>query len=164
MAEVVSVAVGANASLITRAAALDAALAADFGRRRVLVRCISSADHPELRREDLVKLIIETGTGRYDSARLPVGHEFYGQWNIDFFATEVQSGRGAVFAEILKDFAVGAVEDRGHAVEIDLVLIYDRDLCEMVSGIYAGEHASDAFVFTSPERKAEALLGILTVD
>ena len=164
MAEVISVAVAGNASLAERARPLDTALAAHFPSRHVLVRCISSADHPQLEKEQLIERITETGTDRYDSTRLQVGHEFYGKWTIDFFATEVWPGRDSVFPEILKDFAVGAVEDRGHSVEIDLVLIYDPDLCEMVAGIYEGEHTSDAFVFASPARKAEALLAILVVN
>lgn len=163
MAEVISVVVPGNASLTERARALDTALAAHFPGRHVLVRCISSADHPELGREELIDRIIETGTDRYDSTRRQVADEFYGKWTIDFFATEVWPGRDSVFSNILSDFAVGAIEDRGHSVEIDLILIYDPDLCEMVAGIYEGEHISDAFVFASPARKAEALLGFLVV-
>ena len=164
MAEVISVAVADNAPIAERARALDAAVAAHFPGRRVLVRCISSADHPQLGREQLIDRIIEMGTDRYDPTRLQVGHEFYGKWTIDFFATEARPGQDSVFQEILNDFAVGAVEDRGHSVEIDLVLIYDRDLCEMVAGIYESEHTSDAFIFASPARKEEALLAILVVS
>ena len=48
MAEVISVAVADHASLAERARAPDTALATHLLSRRVLIRCISSFDHPEL--------------------------------------------------------------------------------------------------------------------
>lgn len=127
---------------------LDAAIRAELAGQHVLLRCISSLDHPGLSKAELVDQIVRIGTDKYDRDREAVGRDYYARWAIDFFATEVEVDAGtAVFAEILRDFEEGALEGRGHSVRVDIVLVY-RAACRMVEGVYDGQTESDAFCFS----------------
>lgn len=136
----------------------------DISEKEVLVRGIGSQDHPGKTKAELLQHILKTGTDKYDDSKKMIGHDYYKKWNIDFFATPVKTTKSKeTFLEILKDFRESAVKDRGYAVEIDLVLIYDSKKCSMVRNVYEGHENSDAYTFRQGIRKQDALLGVIEI-
>jgi hypothetical protein len=141
---------------------LNQTLIEHFNHQAVLIRCISSDDHPAKTKAELLQHILATGTDKYDDAKKMVGHDFYEKWDPDFFALKVDVDDSTdIFTEILDDFTHGAIEDRGHLVSIDLVLIYDPEQCEMIPNVYKGESESDLFTYRRPLHKRDALKALI---
>ena len=65
---------------------LDAIVQKHFAAKNIAIRAISLADHPALSRHELVSLITELGTDKYDPQRKGVLHDFYAPFQIDLHA------------------------------------------------------------------------------
>src|SRR5436305_4661581 len=118
---------------------IDALLAAHFPGRWIAIRGVSLIDHPERTVDDLVATILELGTDRYDPNRAGVHDDFYRGFTIDLFAVAclVSDGldcphyrgdrcsTGSVAGELLSDCYGGAKIDRGYALRIDVLMVYD---------------------------------------
>jgi hypothetical protein len=110
-----------------------------------LIRLISSQDH-DISRDELIKIIQETGTDRYNSDRKHIFHDHYGKHDFDFFA-------GASTADSLEKDLEEAVKllpsrtkgDRGYEVVPDIAIIYDGNKCIELDGIYDYKSGSDCY-------------------
>jgi len=147
---------------------LDSLLEKNFYGKLIVIRCISTQDHPGKTPDELADIVLRTGTDKYDAARKGIGyHVGYDQGKrIDFFGTAVKvtSGTDIFMTELLNDFYYGALGDRGYHLRIDLVMIYDSAKLTLVEHLYGDDiEESDGFIFKDPSRKADALLGIIKV-
>jgi hypothetical protein len=139
--------------------------------------------------ESLAATIQELGTDKYDPKRKGVHEDFYQPFTIDLFAEPcVVSERlrflrqkkqaaneagDSVMAGITRIFYKGALADRGYSIRLDVLTIYDLDQLEPVPMQWTpdGPIPSDPppreescdFTFATPDRKQQALLGIIKV-
>lgn len=147
---------------------LDGLLEQHFMGRDIVLRCVGSRDHPGKALDELADIIIKTGTDKYDPAREGQGYNVgtdQGK-HIDFFGTSVKVHAGTdIFAtELLDDFYHGSLGDRGYAIRIDIVIIYDASKLTKVEHLYGDDiEESDGFVFKESDHKPEAVLGILKI-
>jgi hypothetical protein len=167
---------------------LDTIIESQFAGRRIAVRGIGMVDHPELSREELVAIIQRLGTDRYDPDREAVHGDFGSGVPIDLHAgpylvsERVRSLRTkdqprvaqpdyTAMGSLVRIFYGGAIADRGYPVRLDILMVYDLDQLQP-AGIQwtAGEarpgpppppEESCDFTFKHPDRKPEALLGII---
>jgi hypothetical protein len=99
-------------------------------------------------RGDLISMIQEIGTDRYDVNRKQIFDAFYQHHHIDFFGTVVTDDQiDAKIPELKKEFVAKTEGDRAEAVTPDIAIIYDADQCEMVENVYEGVKESDCFRF-----------------
>lgn len=160
-------------------ARLDGLIVREFPDRRLAIRGIGMCDHPGRSLEELTALIRETGTDRYDPDRKGVHQDFYAGYPIDLFATPCFVAGGvlqsrndpgvSVTGQMIADFYHGALADRGYSVRLDLLLIYDREQlveidCSALWPDSSPEPESSSFAFRFPERKRDALLGIVLIQ
>lgn len=147
---------------------LDSLLTEHFQSKSVVIRCISTQDHPGKTLGELADIVLKTGTDKYDINRRGVGYNVGSDQgkHIDFFGTPAKITEHAdIFTlELLNDFYHGAQGDRGYHLRIDLVMIYDPKKLTIVEHLYGEDvEESDGFVFKNPDHKADALLGIIKV-
>jgi hypothetical protein len=159
---------------------LDAAIARRFPARRLAVRGIGLVDHPGWSAQALIETIRVQGTDRYDPSRRGIHADFYADYAIDLFATpcEVLGDQlisrndpdiPSVMGQLLSDFYDGAMADRGYPIRLDLLLLYDREQLTEVdcSALWPGqapEPESSAYAFRDPDRKPDALLGVVYLE
>lgn len=147
---------------------LDNLLEKNFYGRSIVIRCISIQDHRGKTLDELADIVLQTGTDKYDATRKGIGYHIgleQGK-HIDFFGTpaEITDHTDIFTLELLNDFYHGAQGDRGYHLRIDLVMIYDSTKLTLVEHLYGDDiEESDGFVFNDPDRKADALLGIIKV-
>jgi hypothetical protein len=145
---------------------LDSLLQKHFLNRDVVVRCIGSQDHPSLSLDELTDIVVKTGTDKYDATRMGVGYEEFAQEGIqvDFYGEETIITKDMpVMPQQIWEMHHSAIGDRGFAVHVDLVLIYNRDHLNMVMELYNHHPLSDGYTFKHPSHKREALLGVIKV-
>ena len=164
---------------------VDRAIETNFPDGIYIVRGISVDDHPGRTLDDLVRVIQETGTDKYDPERKPVAHADFAAYDYDIQAgaVEIKDSRlipdgsrrsdGSrrhltVFGEIAYLFFKHAPLDRGHPVRIDLLLVYDpRKLVKAklrpgAKGVREGL-AQHLYRFVDREHKRGALLGLVEI-
>lgn len=165
---------------------LDQVIETHFPDRRTAIRGVSLIDHPGWSLEALVATILELGTDRYDPEREGV---HYPAWAsvLDFFACPfiVVSGKlqsphyqgdrcpsGSALGEVVADFYQGTLSERGFHQRLDLLLIYDFDHLEIpgmphdlepIEGSPGGLPDCCIFRFRDPDRKPDALLGLVKI-
>jgi hypothetical protein len=165
---------------------LDPVIETHFPDRKMAIRCISLIDHPGLSLETLVATILELGSDWYDPEREGVNYPASATVH-HIFTTEciVVSGKlqspryhgdhcpcGSVLGPIVSDFYGGTILERGFPLRLDLLLICDLDHLEMAGtpndrGL--GENSPGGlpdcgyYRFRYPDRKPEALLGIVKI-
>ncbi|MCA9309540.1 hypothetical protein KC973_04115 [Candidatus Saccharibacteria bacterium] len=121
---------------------------------KYLIRLISSEDH-DISRDELVELIKETGTDRYDPDRKQVFDHFYGKHNVHFFAEKTDSDDyESLLQESITRLPERTKGDRGKAVFPDIAIVYDAAKCEMIMNVYDDHEASDCFRFKGNPRDA----------
>jgi hypothetical protein len=116
-----------------------------------------------------VSTIVHLGTDRYDPQREGL---YYARDEV----SDIHAGPGivteeglkaekhmdgSVMAKVLKLFYVGALADRGYSVRLDILMLYDLDQLEPVLGGLPEQ--SYEFAFKHPDRKREALLGVIKI-
>lgn len=110
-----------------------------------LIRLISSNDH-NISRDELVKIIKDTGTDRYDANRQHIFYDFYGKHDFDFFAEKsTTKNLEQDIEESVKLFPTRTKGDRGYEVHPDIIIIYDADKCDEIDGVYDYKSGSDCF-------------------
>lgn len=147
---------------------LDNLFEKNFHGKSVVIRCISTQDHPGKILDELADIVLKTGTDKYDATRKGIGYHVGSDQgkHIDFFGTPIDiTDHTDIFTlELLNDFYHGAQGDRGYHLRIDLVMIYDPTKLMLVEHLYGDDvEESDGFVFKDPEHKSDALLGIIKV-
>ncbi len=128
---------------------------------------MSSANHDGKSRDEVIDLIRKHGTDCYDPGHVPFWRAFdvYKDQPIDLFAVRCEIKPGfSYMAEMLMDFVEGAPLDRGYSVRPDIFTLYDPAFFKPVPIEYApGDIGEDAWAFLEPEKKADTLLGIVSV-
>jgi hypothetical protein len=147
-------------------AKIDEAIQAYFTGKKAALRYLSLRDHPGLSLDDLTNIITTSGTDRYDSDRkMSVAHDFYAEKGVELFVMPVEvTNKLNISAGIIRDFYEGALQDRGYSLRIDMVVVYDLDQLEEISITYDdGRVGEGDYKFKYPERKQEAVLGIIQI-
>jgi hypothetical protein len=144
---------------------IDKVIVENFAGRPVALRYLSLHDHPSLSLAELIETIDRMGTDKYDPARqMSVAHDFYIEKGVELFAVAAAVGPDlGVSAETLQDFAEGAIEDRGQALRIDLVVVYDLLQLEPIPIEYPDGMGNDAFKFKNPSNKPDSVLGFIKI-
>jgi hypothetical protein len=145
---------------------IDRELRKYFMGRTIVVRGISSNAHTGKSVGDLIEIIKRDGTDRYDPGRAGDRYENIQDKRIDLFAFRRKvTPRMRLFKDISWGFYHGGIAIHGAPIRIDIVIIYDAAKLKRVIHQYEGrtDLKRDGFVFTDPDRKQEALLGILCI-
>jgi hypothetical protein len=110
---------------------------------------LSIYDHPGKSCGELARIIVSTGTDRYDPRRRPVLDDFYAPWGVDLHAITCWIGPDGeltshhypdrpVVAGLMRDLRRGPPVDRnGIPLRVDLVTLYDREALQPVEVVYA---------------------------
>lgn len=165
---------------------LDRVVETHLPDRKMAIRGIGLIDHPGWSLNALVQMVLERGADRYDPEREGVNYPD-GSTNLDIYACTfaVVAGKlrsphyhgercpsGSVLGEVVGDHWGGTLFERGFANRLDLLLIYDLDHLEMLGqpqdrGLNEAEvgglQDGCLFRFRYPERKSDALLGIVKI-
>jgi hypothetical protein len=139
---------------------------------KIVIRGIGLIDHSGKSLDGLVSLLLETGTDRYDAKR--EGVHYPEEYPTAIFACPCEVTQkltsahyqdrlefGSVMAECVGDFYKGALADRGYSIRLDLLLVYDR---QQLLGV-PNDDVEDCclYAFRQPDRKRDALLGIVKI-
>ena len=147
--------------------AVDEVIKKHFIGKEIAIRALSLADHPRMTTDKMIHTIIKTGSDKYDSTRQSFWHkwEVYKDKGIELFLTKIKVGKNFHFMhEVFSDFFEGAVADRGYAVKLDIITIYDPSKLECIPIQYSdNDIGEDAWKFLYPHKKQEALLGIIKI-
>lgn len=146
---------------------IDNVLEEHFVGLDVAIRALSLTDHPKLTLEQFVKVILETGTDKYDSARK--GVEGFENYDVDIQAGFCTIGKNhnGEGADIIQKFYENVLLDRGYRLRIDLLLIYDLHQlmpAEKIDPKLLGVHPRlepYMYKFKDPKNKQHALLGVI---
>jgi hypothetical protein len=170
-------------------AKLDNIIKENLPGKWLAVRGVSLQDHPGRSLAWLVEKIQELGTDRYDPQRKGVHDDLDKEFAIDLHAVSIMykdemvcphySGErcetGSAIGELLSDCHGGAVVDRGYALRIDVIMIYDLDQLKSAPLTWTdkGPTHTDSpispqetctFQFKNPANKKGALLGIIKIE
>jgi hypothetical protein len=143
---------------------IDKFIEQKFFNQEIAIRGISLADHPHIHLEELTQTIIKLGTDKYDPDRKSFWHEWevYKNKSIEMFASKCKIGQNFHFsAEMLEDFFEGAKLDRGYGIKLDLLIIYDPTKLNFIPIQHDDGVEECAWKFKYPDKKPEALLGII---
>jgi hypothetical protein len=148
---------------------LDKLIEAHFPGRRLAIRGIGLVDHPGRSLEELVSTILHLGTDKYDPhreglyyARDAVSDIHAGPCIVTEAGLQAQKHlESSVMAKVLRLFYVGALADRGYSIRLDILTLYDLNQLEPVQDGLPEE--SYEFAFKHPDRKREALLGVIKI-
>jgi hypothetical protein len=160
---------------------VDEVIEKNFSDGRYIYRALSSDDHPRKTLDELVSIIIELGTDKYDPARKSVCHEQYSVYDYDIQAgsfeiknaqivVEPTDNYPTLFGDTIYDFYENAPQDRGHPVRIDLLVFYDVIKLEPAKLKSPGPGGVEPrlskylYRFKDRENKQEALLGIVKIS
>jgi hypothetical protein len=146
--------------------AIDHILSQNFSNKNIAVRAVSLKDHPNLTIDELIEIISETGTDRYDPNRkMSVAHDFYKEKGVELFAVPIKSGEIIeIGEECVEDFAIGAIQDRGYALRIDLIIVYNLQQLQDIPIQYDDGIGKDAFCFKDKDNKKDAVLGFIKIE
>ena len=150
---------------------VDKVIEESFDIKNIVIRAISSLDHPKYSLDELVDIILETGTDKYDPIRKGVAHEEFEPYQADFQGGtyEVDDITGSFFGGIMKNFYEKAPIDRGYSLRIDFLLIYDKNQLVQAEKVGKDKPRVDPrlerylFRFKDSQNKPQALLGIINI-
>jgi hypothetical protein len=159
---------------------VDAEIERNFGDQKYIYRAIGIYDHPKLTLDELVSIILKTGTDKYDPSRKGVYHEQFSVYDYDIQAGsfEIRDGNIVIeasdtyptlFGDTIYDFYENAPQDRGYPVRIDILVFYDIDKLELaklknpVSKEVDPRLAKYLYRFKDRGKKKDALLGIVKI-
>lgn len=160
---------------------LDRVIGAHF-QGDIAIRGITIADHPGLTLDDLVATILELGTDRYDPERKAVLHERYDPHGVELHVLPCTVVEGKlqsphidpratyVMEDVVGVFYEGPPFDRnGPPIRLDVLTIYDPHQLEHIRFVVSDENSGEGgerdggFRFKHPNRKRDALLGIVKI-
>lgn len=122
--------------------------------KQYLVRLIASSEH-EIPRSQLVETIRKTGKDYYDPKRSQLFSDYYGKYQVDFFAERAEAVKlETKIAEMRSTFPDKSLGDRGRSVNPDIAVIYDASKCEMIKHVYPGSADSDCYRFIGEPKDA----------
>ncbi len=112
----------------------------------------------------MINIISTTGSDRYDPSRSGDRYTNIEGKHIDLFGLRrTVTPRMRMFADLSWGFYHGAIAIHGHPTRLDIVSIYNATRLRAVLHRYEGRPDSkrDGFRFIDPDRKTEALLGLI---
>lgn len=137
------------------------------------LRALSITDHPQYTLDQLVEIIIKTGTDKYDPDRKGVAHEEFEPYQADLQAglITIKNGQklGESFGEDIRRFYENALLDRGYRLRIDLIVLYDPKQLNQATKIDDSKPGTSAYLeqylwrFNNPKNKSKAVLGIIKI-
>ncbi len=145
---------------------VDTELRKHFLDKTIVARGIGSSEHPGKTIDELVEIIKQCGTDRYDSSRTGDRYENIQGKHIDLFGFRRKvTPRMQLFKDIVYGFYHSAIGIHGKPTRIDILIIYDVAKLKAVVHQYKGrlDKKRDGFVFREPSQKQDALLGIIRV-
>jgi hypothetical protein len=159
---------------------VDKSIEQNFSDRKYVYRAIGIDDHPDLSLDELVSIILKSGTDKYDPQRNGVCHDQYTVYDYDIQAGsfEIKDGKIVIlptdtyptlFGDTIYDFYENAPQDRGYPVRVDILIFYDPNQLEhakQIGKLKAGirpELAKYLYRFKDRENKKNALLGIVKI-
>lgn len=147
-------------------AKIDKVLIKHFIGQDIVIRCISSREHPRKSVDDLIKLILSIGTDRYNPKRNGDRYENAENKQIDIFALDYKIKTNKHYlVNFLEPFYTWPLGLGQKPIKIDLIIIYDRQKLKRVLHKYHGRDdvKRDGFVFKNPSNKLGALKGIIKI-
>lgn len=160
--------IDAKPNYVNLGSKIDKVIEDNFDGKDIAIRALSSTDHPQYTLDELVKIILEKGTDKYDPNRKGVGHEDFKPYCVDLQAGFCTVGKNhfGEGADIIKKFYENVLLDRGYRLRIDLLLIYDLHQLTQAKkdSDKPGVHPRlepYLFRFKNPKNKQRALLGII---
>ncbi len=145
---------------------VDEVIKDNFAGQTIIARGLSSKAHLDKTVDELIGIIKQHGTDRYDSDRAGDRYENIKGKHIDLFAFRRKvTPRMELFKDISWGFYHGAKAIHGKPVRIDLLTIYDASQLKAVAHQYEGRDdiKRDGFVFKFPDKKIQALVGIVRI-
>jgi hypothetical protein len=151
---------------------IDKALEENF-EGTFLLRALSIADHPQYTLDQLVDIILESGTDKYDPSRKGVAHEEFEPYKPDLQAGTITIENSKLldesFGEDVRRFYENALIDRGYRLRIDLLVLYDPDQMVKAEKVDETKPNVDAHLeeylwrFKDQENKPAALAGVIKI-
>lgn len=146
--------------------AIDDVIKREFKGKSIVVRGIASSEHPGKSVQDLIGIISESGTDKYNPDRVGDRYENIDNKHIDLFGVPaVVSDVSEIAQVIIWGFYHSAKAIHGQPVKIDILIVYDADKLEQVHHQYKGRDdiKNDGFAFKNSNSKPDALLGIIQI-
>jgi hypothetical protein len=143
---------------------IDDVLRQHFMGKTIVLRGIASSEHPGKTTEQLIEIIEQTGTDHYDPLRKGDRYENVEGKPIDLFGTLARVTPTTKIADtIIYGFYHSAIGVHGRPMRIDVLTVYDASKLTQVPHRYEGRDdiKDDGFAFKNPDKKAEALLGVI---
>jgi hypothetical protein len=151
---------------------IDKAIQENF-EGKYLLRALSMLDHPQFKIDELVNIILTTGTDKYDPARKGVSHEEFEPYKPDLQAGEIiiQNGKliGESLSEDVRRFYENTLLDRGYRLRIDLITLYDPEQMIPAEKVDHTKPSTDKHLeqylwrFKNPEHKPLAVKGVVKI-
>ena len=159
---------------------VDAVIEKSFPDGKYILRALGSDDHPNLTLDKLADIVLKIGTDRYDPNRKGVCHDEFCGYDYDIQAGTITVKNGKLvipkdykypteFGDTIWHFYEHTHLDRGYAVRIDLLLIYDpkqltkaRKFHSKAQSVRRGLN-NYLYKFKHPKNKKDALLGIIKI-
>lgn len=145
---------------------LDDEIKKHFMGKEILLRGIGSQQHPNKTADEVIEIIKQTGTDRYDPQRIGDRYENIENKHIDLFAFSATVTPDLELAwQVIYGFYHSAISVHGSPVRIDILTIYDASQMTEVAHQYEGRDdiKRDGFAFNNPANKREALLGVIKI-
>lgn len=140
-----------------------------FMGRKIGLRLLGSMEHQKKRINDLIKIIKQLGHDRYDPNRIGDRYENIGNKKIDLFALDFVVGKKKEEESVksaIESFYYYPIFDRKTPIRVDIGIVYDLSQLKVIKHQYAGrenELKKDGFVFKHPDKKPDAILGIIKI-
>lgn len=150
----------------TIGAKIDKKLKEHFLGKRAAIRCISSREHKGKSVNEVVKIIKRLGTDRYDPHRKGDRYENIGNKKIDFFAIDFTiRPKSVIMEKFIEPFYTWLQQSGNEPIRLDIAIIYGLSKLKRVLHRYEGRSnvKKDGFVFRNPDKKKDALLGIIKI-
>ena len=146
---------------------VDDVLKKHFMDRRVVLRTLSSDEHPGKSVDDIIAIIMRLGHDRYDPGRKGDRYENREGKRIDIFGWDLTITKdGEYFANFMEPFYFWPLSQQLDPQRLDIMIVYDPDHLEMVEHTYEGrenEVKRDGFVFNYPDSKPASILAIIKI-
>jgi hypothetical protein len=159
---------------------VDEAIAQHFSNGKYVYRALGLDDHPCKTLDELVSIILASGSDKYDPNRKSVCHEQFCVYDYDIQAGSFEIRDSSIvieptdrfptlFGDTIYDFYEHTPLDRGYPVRIDLLVLYDLDKMELskltVSGSPRVSPQLEKYLYKFKNRsdKKGALLGIIKI-
>ncbi|MFA5176196.1 MAG: hypothetical protein WC413_02975 [Candidatus Nanoarchaeia archaeon] len=146
---------------------LDIILKKHFLNKKIAVRCLSSKKHKKKDINDLIKIIKKLGHDRYNPKREGDRYGNIENKKIDIFCLDwTVKPKSKMMWQMIWSFYKFPIDFGKKPSRIDICIIYDLNKLKRVVHQYKGRKdiKKDAFIFKYPNKKPEAILGIIKIQ